>query len=69
MSDWGAQHAGVATALAGLDVTMPSAGVFWGGNLTIAVNNGSVPEWRLDDMATRFVWSSCVRPPPQLVLS
>jgi beta-glucosidase len=53
VSDWGAQHAGVATALAGLDMAMPSAPVFWGSNLVTAVNNGSVPEARIDDMAIR----------------
>ncbi|KAI1141252.1 glycoside hydrolase family 3 protein [Hypoxylon sp. FL0543] len=55
VSDWGAQHAGVATALAGLDMVMPHASPYWGGNLTQAVNNGSVPESRLDDMATRII--------------
>lgn len=53
VSDWGAQHAGVATALAGLDMVMPSASPYWSSNLTNAVNNGSVPESRIDDMATR----------------
>jgi beta-glucosidase len=53
VSDWGAQHAGVATALAGLDMVMPSGGQFWAGNLTQAVNNGSVPLSRVNDMATR----------------
>jgi len=53
VSDWGAQHAGVATALAGLDMVMPSGSPFWAGNLTAAVKNGSVPMSRLDDMATR----------------
>ena len=28
---------------------------FWGPNLTEAVLNGSVPEWRLTDMATRMM--------------
>jgi len=61
MSDWAAQHAGVASALAGLDMTMPgdegfdSGNSFWGANLTIAVLNGTVPEWRIDDMAVRIV--------------
>ncbi|KAI0125399.1 family 3 glycoside hydrolase [Xylariales sp. AK1849] len=55
VSDWGAQHAGVATALAGLDMVMPSGLTLWADNLTEAVNNGSVPESRLDDMATRIV--------------
>lgn len=55
VSDWGAQHAGVATALAGLDMMMPNSGSFWGQNLETAVKNGSVPEARLDDMVTRYV--------------
>lgn len=61
MSDWQAQHAGVATALAGMDMSMPGDTVFgtgrsyWGANLTLAVINGSVLEWRLDDMVTRIV--------------
>jgi beta-glucosidase len=52
-SDWGAQHAGVATALAGMDMAMPSGGNFWANNLTQAVRNGSVPEVRVTDMAVR----------------
>ncbi|KAF3006151.1 hypothetical protein E8E14_006981 [Neopestalotiopsis sp. 37M] len=55
VSDWGAQHSGVATALAGLDMAMPSGSSFWGNNLIAAVNNGSVPESRVDDMAIRIV--------------
>lgn len=61
MSDWQAQHAGVSTALSGLDMTMPGDTLFnsgksyWGTNLTIAVLNGTVPEWRLDDMCTRII--------------
>jgi len=55
VSDWFAQHSGVASALAGLDMAMPNAGIHWGGNLTLAVTNGSVPEYRIDDMATRII--------------
>jgi beta-glucosidase len=55
MSDWGAQHAGVATALAGLDMVMPSGAQFWGDHLVEAVKNGSVPQTRVTDMATRYV--------------
>lgn len=62
MSDWGAQHSGVASALAGLDMTMPGEQVFgagtysyFGGNLTAAVLNGTVPQWRIDDMAVRIM--------------
>ncbi|KAF2101526.1 beta-glucosidase [Rhizodiscina lignyota] len=61
MSDWQAQHSGVASAYAGLDMTMPGDTLFdtnrtyWGTNLTIAVVNGTVPEWRIDDMVTRIM--------------
>ncbi|KAK7428591.1 beta-glucosidase [Neonectria magnoliae] len=61
MSDWQAQHAGAATAAAGLDMSMPgdtsfNSGLsFWGANLTLAVVNGTVPEWRVDDMAMRIM--------------
>jgi len=61
MSDWQAQHSGVSSALAGLDMTMPgdvlfdSGSSYWGANLTIAILNGTVPQWRLDDMAVRII--------------
>ncbi|KAL1873815.1 hypothetical protein VTK73DRAFT_730 [Phialemonium thermophilum] len=57
VSDWGAQHAGVATALAGLDMAMPTGTGLWGANLSQAVANGSVPESRVTDMATRIIAS------------
>jgi hypothetical protein len=63
MSDWQAQHTGAASAAAGLDMTMPGDTVFnsglsyWGTNLTLAVLNGTVAEWRLDDMAMRIMAS------------
>ncbi|EHK40687.1 glycoside hydrolase family 3 protein [Trichoderma atroviride IMI 206040] len=57
VSDWGAQHAGVATAKAGLDVAMPSNGGFWGDHLIEAVKNGSLPESRVTDMAMRVIAS------------
>lgn len=53
VSDWDAQLAGVATALAGLDMAMPNGDKYWGRNLIEAVGNGSVPESRVNDMATR----------------
>ncbi|KAI0471265.1 beta-glucosidase M [Xylaria cf. heliscus] len=55
-SDWGALHAGVATSLAGMDMVMPNSGL-WGDELVTAVKNGSIPESRLDDMATRIIAS------------
>lgn len=62
MSDWLAQRAGVASALAGLDMTMPGDGLkwmdgesLWGPQLTKAVLNGSMPVERVNDMAVRIV--------------
>ncbi|KAJ5219064.1 uncharacterized protein N7498_001163 [Penicillium cinerascens] len=61
MSDWGAHHSGVGDALAGLDMSMPgdvllgSPYSYWGTNLTISVLNGTIPEWRVDDMAVRIM--------------
>ncbi|KAI4865177.1 glycoside hydrolase family 3 protein [Hypoxylon rubiginosum] len=62
MSDWLAQRSGVASALAGLDMTMPGDGLFWedgkslwGSELTRSILNGSVPLNRLNDMVTRIV--------------
>ncbi|KAI4188689.1 MAG: hypothetical protein LQ348_003894 [Seirophora lacunosa] len=61
-SDWLAQRSGVASALAGLDMTMPGDGILWldgkslfGPRLTEAALNGSLPMERLNDMATRVV--------------
>ncbi|KAJ5137143.1 hypothetical protein N7448_005697 [Penicillium atrosanguineum] len=54
MTDWGAQHAGIASANAGLDMVMPASDM-WGDNLTIAIKNGSMEASRLDDMATRIM--------------
>ncbi|RPB29285.1 glycoside hydrolase family 3 protein [Terfezia boudieri ATCC MYA-4762] len=62
MSDWLAQMSGVASALSGLDMTMPGDGYlwddrkpFWGPQLTRSIINGSLPYDRLDDMTTRIV--------------
>ncbi|KAG9254848.1 Cel3e-like protein [Emericellopsis atlantica] len=51
--DWNAIH-NLNSANAGLDMVMPLGGHF-GQNLTDAVNNGTVGEERLTDMATRIV--------------
>ena len=61
VSDWAGHQSGVSSALAGLDMSMPGDTAFdtgysyWGGNLTIAVLNGTVPEWRVNDMAMRIM--------------
>lgn len=50
--DWNARHT-LDSANAGLDMLMPMGGN-WGQNLTEAVRNGTVPEERVTDMATRY---------------
>ncbi|CDK26550.1 unnamed protein product [Kuraishia capsulata CBS 1993] len=65
MSDWGAQHTGVYSCLAGLDMSMPgeiindwcSGKTYWGPLLTRAVYNQTVSQERLSDMATRILAS------------
>jgi len=37
------------------DISFDSGTTFWGTNLTVAVLNGTIPEWRLDDMCTRIM--------------
>ncbi|KAJ6260885.1 Beta-glucosidase [Drechslerella dactyloides] len=61
-SDWLAQRSGVTSALTGLDVTMPGDGLrwhdgdsLWGGQLSLAVLNTSMPLDRFNDMVTRVV--------------
>jgi beta-glucosidase len=62
MSDWGAQHSTI-SAITGLDMSMPgditfnSGTSYWGANLTAYVQNGTIPEARVDDMATRILAS------------
>jgi beta-glucosidase len=54
VTDWGAQHAGIAGANAGLDVVMPRSST-WNSNLTTAIGNGTMEALRLDDMVTRLM--------------
>ncbi|EKG22356.1 Glycoside hydrolase family 3 [Macrophomina phaseolina MS6] len=66
MSDWMGTHSGVASVEAGLDMTMPGAWnwqpwlnwstpSYFGGNLTKAVENGTVSVTRVDDMVKRVL--------------
>ncbi|KAI9432198.1 beta-glucosidase [Lactarius indigo] len=60
MSDWSATHSTI-SAITGLDMTMPgditfnSGTSYFGANLTAYVRNGTIPEARVDDMATRIL--------------
>ena len=53
-SDWGGTHSTVASANAGLDMQMPD-GSYFGAALKTAVQNGQVPQSRVDDMVTRIL--------------
>lgn len=63
MSDWGSQHTGVYSALAGLDMSMPGTifnewlggKSYWGLQLTKAVYNQTLPQQRLNDMTIRIL--------------
>ncbi|KAF2123062.1 avenacinase [Lophiotrema nucula] len=62
MSDWGATHSGVDAITSGLDMNMPggidfteSEHSYFGANITTSINNGSIPEERLDDMILRVM--------------
>jgi beta-glucosidase len=54
MSDWGAAHDGVADALAGLDLEMPSGKYMNRETLLPAVKSGKVPEAVIDDKVRRI---------------
>ena len=64
-SDWGGTHSGIASVESGLDMDMPGGlgnyGMitdghsYFGANLSIAVNNGTLNESRLDDMVLRIL--------------
>ncbi|GAO49653.1 hypothetical protein SAICODRAFT_9295 [Saitoella complicata NRRL Y-17804] len=55
MSDWGATYSTIPAVLAGEDVEMPGGDQWFGQGLIESVNNGSVPETRLNDMVTRLL--------------
>jgi beta-glucosidase len=60
MSDWGATHSTVPSALAGLDQESGwpfDDAPFYGAPLKAAIVSGQVPEARLDEMATRILRS------------
>jgi beta-glucosidase len=54
MTDWGAAHSTVPSALAALDQEMPT-GKYFGEALKAAVEKGQVPESRINDMVHRIL--------------
>ncbi len=57
LSDWGATHSTVKSALAGLDQDMPGDDNFFSAPLKQAVEDGQVPTARLNDMVHRILRS------------
>jgi beta-glucosidase len=57
LSDWAATHSTVKAALAGLDQEMPGDGNHFGEPLKKAVEDGQVPQARVDDMVRRILRS------------
>lgn len=57
VSDWTGQQSGVASANAGMDLAMPDSKYWENNTLVMAVQNTSMPQSRLDDMATRIIAS------------
>ena len=55
MSDWGATKTGVESVLGGLDIDMPGSDGLMGIALVPAVQNGTIPEARINDMITRVL--------------
>jgi beta-glucosidase len=56
MSDWGGTHSTVASANNGMDMEMNAVNpTYFGSTLLTAVQNGQVPQSRLDDMARRIL--------------
>ena len=53
MSDWGATHSTQFAALSGLDQEQPTSQFF--GSLAASIQNGAVPQSRLDDMVHRIL--------------
>jgi len=60
MSDWGAAHSTVPSALAGFDQEMPS-GKYYSDGLKAAIENGKVPVARLNDMVHRILRTAYAR--------
>jgi beta-glucosidase len=57
LSDWGATHSTVQSALSGLDQDMPGDDNYFSEPLKKAVQDGQVPEARLNDMVHRILRS------------
>lgn len=54
VSDWGATHSAVPSALSGLDLEMPT-GEFFNQNLVTAVRRGEIEESAIDDKVRRLI--------------
>jgi beta-glucosidase len=59
VSDWGAVHDTVGSAVSGLDVEMPGPPLFRGEQLVAAVRSGVVPERTIDEKVLRILRLAC----------
>ncbi|CAF1050331.1 unnamed protein product [Didymodactylos carnosus] len=55
LTDWMGSKSTVDPVLSGLDIDMPGNDGYMGDTLVAFVQNGSIPESRIDDMATRII--------------
>ena len=55
LTDWMGSKSTVDPVLSGLDIDMPGHDGYMGDTLVAFVQNGSIPESRIDDMATRII--------------
>ncbi|CAF4545814.1 unnamed protein product, partial [Rotaria magnacalcarata] len=55
LTDWMGSKSTVDPVLSGLDIDMPGNDEYMGYTLVPFVQNGSIPESRIDDMATRII--------------
>ncbi|CAF0779019.1 unnamed protein product [Rotaria sordida] len=55
LTDWMGSKSTVDPVLSGLDIDMPGYDGYMGDTLVLFVQNGSIPESRIDDMATRII--------------
>ncbi len=55
MSDWGAVHSSIPTALSGLDLEMPNGEYLNKSTLLNAINDGTIPVSKIDDKVKRIL--------------
>jgi beta-glucosidase len=54
-SDWGAVHSSIPTAQSGLDLEMPNGEYLNQSTLKKAIEDGTIPMWKIDDKIKRIL--------------